>query len=158
MFASVLPISNLKGILPKQYQQNEIYQVCFSKCLHIPMFLLPRDTLWSLLWPIVKLRGRFLLEGVQVCYLDWKTKEGTMKKTMVTFFWCHFCLHTSFQNSYISAERVIDILGNAETCPASWNRKKNRKIQFQQLNKSPMLWWSTAWKTKIFFFFSPGFL
>lgn len=44
------------------------------------MFLLPGDTLCSLLQPTVKSRGHFPLDGVQACYLDWKTKEGTMKK------------------------------------------------------------------------------
>ena len=44
------------------------------------MFLLPADMLCSLLRLTVKPRGRFLLDGVQVCYLDWETKEGTMKK------------------------------------------------------------------------------
>lgn len=61
--------------------------------------------------------------------LTGKQRREQWKKTTVTFFWCHFCLQTSFQNSYISAERVIDILGNAETRPAPWNRKTTKTIQ-----------------------------
>lgn len=61
--------------------------------------------------------------------LTGKQRREQWKKTMVTFFWCNFCLQTSFQNSYISAERLIDIAQNAETCPAPWNRKNTRKIQ-----------------------------
>jgi len=80
VFAPAPRISNLKQILLKQRQQNEIYHFYFSKCLHIPVFLLPGDMLCSLPRPTVKPQGRFPLDGVQVCYLDWKTKEGTMKK------------------------------------------------------------------------------
>lgn len=76
----------------------------------------------------MKPSGCFLLDRVQVCYLDWKQRREQWKKTLVTFFWCHFCLQTSFQNSYTSAERVIDALGNAETCPAPWNRKTSGKF------------------------------
>lgn len=80
VFAPMLHISSLKWILSKQCQQNKVHQVYFSKCLPIPMFLLPGDRLCSLLRPTLKSWGRFPLDRVQVCYLDWKTKEGTMKK------------------------------------------------------------------------------
>lgn len=96
LFASLLQISKLKGILSKQHQQNEIHQVYFSKCLHFPMLLFPGDTL--LLWPTVKSQGHFLLDGVQVCYLEWKKEKGTMKERQQLY------LQTSFQNSCVPAE------------------------------------------------------
>ena len=60
--------------------------------------------------------------------LTGKQRREQWKKTTVTFFWCHFCLQPSFHNSYVSAERVMDILGNAEICPSPWNRKTSEKI------------------------------
>lgn len=141
LFAPILHISNLKGILSKQHQQNEIHQIYFSECVHIPMLFLPRDMLCSLLWPSVKSWGHFLLDGVQVCYLEWKKRREQWQKDNSYVFLMSFLF-----TDKLSKQLCINcycFMGDTDL-PSSLkqeNHQKNSAVVAQQVDDCARVLW-----------------
>lgn len=103
------------------------------------------------LQPTVKAQGCFPLARVQICYLNSKTKEGTLTKGNGPFFLMSLLFTAQLSKQLHISCKSHRYAGQCTALPTSLKQKNTRKIQLGQLSRLLtvlVICRSTAWETR----------